>query len=123
MPTLRTIVLTLAALTIAPPVAFMAEIALTDGSAPEIAGDESMRIGIPSVDWSARLRREFPPGTPEQSMVTSLAAQGFVVDSQAREATYTWKRFPCLYSLSVRWNVGPTREVEVIEGGYTNACP
>jgi hypothetical protein len=92
----------------------------------------------------ALLRRKFPVGTSEDSLKSTLLAQGFKplpapkadcippgqpppmgrtitmcpTEDQSKILEYRWSRFPCASSIRVRWEVGDQREITYLAPRY-----
>jgi hypothetical protein len=93
------------------------------GPPPPMARDgDLIDVGVPSPEWSARLRQEFPVGTPEHSLVQRLKSQSFAVDITSRTASYEWRDIVCAYTVTVEWSLDRNRNVTDVRGGYTSAC-
>jgi hypothetical protein len=86
-----------------------------------------LTAGLPSnfetarIEFDGRIKRAFPPGTPEADLVSALAKSGFET-SEARTASLTQPDGPCLLVWYVSWeaNQGALREVM---GIYGDRCP
>ena len=76
----------------------------------------------PDPAWTSRLRKSFPPGTPESTLLVILRDQYFEIDEQHHSARFVWARFPCDHSLSVQWQVSRERKITTISGGTGSGC-
>ena len=89
---------------------------------PPIARNMYPIAGTVSPSWSRRLRERFPVGSAERDLVGRLRREHFQVDPQNRRAGFGWARYPCVYTLTVRWRGDQLGRVRAIEGGLLNAC-
>lgn len=97
----------------------------TIGAPPPLAADLPANFDQASVEWTARLTRDFPPGTDERRLVSVLMAQGFRVDPHARYAEYNWSSGEILCGdwLTVFWKAGADGHLQAIDGSRDVRCP
>jgi len=72
---------------------------------------------------SAAIHRQFPPGTPESTLLDTLKDQGFKIDRSGHTAHYTWNRSViCGGSVDVQWTVSPRRALTSADGRAGIGC-
>lgn len=94
-------------------------------AAPLVAGLPSDFDDASQV-FDGRLRREFPVGSPEQRLTSTLREQGFEPawmerDAPGNLAERRWEAFPCNMSASVRWTASREGLITSIRGRYGEA--
>lgn len=89
---------------------------------PRLASGLWAVTGTISPTWSRRLIDRFPIGSTEARLMTELRAEGFEVDGGRKLAGYGWARYPCIYTLTVRWRADSAGRVRAVQGGLHNAC-
>jgi len=89
---------------------------------PRIARGLFAAAGSVSQPWTDRLQRRFPIGASEADLTAELRRQGFEIDGRRNAAGYGWARYPCIYTLTVRWRTDGTGRVRDVQGGLHNAC-
>lgn len=95
------------------------------GHPPPIAeGEDFVMKGIPVADtqWTATLRRHFPPGTPEAKVIEVLRSQGFGIDLRHHAAQYQWPEPFCTVILEADWSVASDKRVTSIGGISAGMC-
>ncbi|MFC7380531.1 hypothetical protein [Brevundimonas sp. GCM10030266] len=92
-----------------------------DGGPPAIAQDLNLGIGT-SQRWPARLSQQFPTGTPQSKVISTLQSQGFTVDQGKRTAKLKWSEGVCDHSLEAAWEVDAEGNITDIDGEHWPAC-
>ncbi len=76
-------------------------------------------------NFDARVRQQFPPGSPERVLVAELKRQGFVptqwTATALRSAAREEHRLPCVYDADVKWEAREG-QITLIEGRYSGVC-
>jgi hypothetical protein len=99
---------------------------LIAGSPPPIAAglrfDSSNFAGVDKA-FDNRIHRQFPTGTPEQSLRQTLMAQGFRFEPKiAPGLVYHWGMFPCSSILVVTWTGDKEHRIVAVSGNYEYRC-
>jgi hypothetical protein len=89
-----------------------------------LEGQQIEMRGHPMSDtqWTATLRRRFPPGSSETRLLSVLHGQGFWIDRQQRIAAYSWQEPLCRISVMVDWKTGPDKRITSIDGASAGMC-
>lgn len=75
------------------------------------------------AEWSAALRRTFPPGTREAQLVAVLSAQGFAIDKKRHQATMTYQATAIgSERLQIDWTLGADARIATVQGSPAGSC-
>jgi hypothetical protein len=87
---------------------------------PPLAAGLPTDVRQAEAEFNRRVSSEFPVGTSEAAVRSTLLAQGFEVSSVG--AKLERNQFPCSTSWIVRWQAS-TGKLTSIQGIYGYACP
>jgi hypothetical protein len=90
------------------------------------AHDNRPPVAIGVHDWgkaefTSRLVREFPIGTPELQVIGTLRSQRFTVDPDKRSATFSGGDGVCNVNYDLRWSADTRGRLMWIEGDRIEA--
>jgi hypothetical protein len=71
------------------------------------------------AEFTARLNRQFPVGTPEAKLASTLRKQRFTVNG--REASFHGEWLPCNINYEVRWTADISGRLTSVEGDHIEA--
>ena len=95
------------------------------GHPPALLQGQQIELrGRPMADsqWTATLRRRFPPGSSETRLVSVLREEGFWMDRHQQIAAYSWQEPLCRVSVMVDWKAGPDKRITSIAGASAGMC-
>lgn len=74
--------------------------------------------------FSSRLQQEFPPGTPQNSLIGRLSAWGFSFNETEGRlwANYRTPAIVCQESYIVDWQLDASGNITGIDGGFHLSC-
>ena len=77
---------------------------------------------VPDAEWTATLRGHFPSGTSETNVVTTLRAQGFLIDQRKHVAHNEWSEPFCRVIIEAQWTTNSDQRIAHIEGDSEAMC-
>ena len=84
---------------------------------------KGMELSIENKEWPPRLARQFPPGTLETELLTTLASQGFTINREDRTAKTDWAAGFCNNEVDVAWKTDGNGRITTVGGRYFPVCP
>ncbi|MGB8813421.1 MAG: hypothetical protein WCC57_09560 [Paracoccaceae bacterium] len=88
---------------------------------PGLGADLPFGNDAATVAFDQRLKAEFPMGTPEADLRTTLVNDGFILNPTTTDGYARKVDFPCELTWQVNWDV-QSGDLTAIKGQFNNTC-